>query len=122
MVIAMSELKKLQERSSIQKCVNDAGERIDKRIEITVLDDNETYKGFSVVVGAPNTTSWSGRGPLFLTNLVGSSSEVINQILQQLGIKYEEAGYKVLGPRQIDIGMHETAPGIHIVIPNQLSE
>jgi hypothetical protein len=122
MVIAMSELKKLQEQSSIQKNVNKIEEAIDKRIEITVLDDNETYKGFSVVVGAPNTTSWSGRGPLFLTNLVGSSSEVINQILQQLGIKYEEAGYDVSGPKRIDIGMHETAPGIHIVIPNQLSE
>ncbi len=47
MVIAMSELKKPQERSSIQKCVNDVEERIDKRIEIAVLNDNKTYKGFS---------------------------------------------------------------------------
>lgn len=120
MVIAMSELKKLQERSSIQKCVNDAGERIDKRIEITVLDDNETYKGFSVVVGAPNTTSWSGRGPLFIKGI--ASLQVADAILEQLAIRYKEAGYRVLGPEQIDIGMHETAPGIHIVIPNQLSE
>lgn len=119
MVIAMSELKKLQERSSIQKCVNDAGERIDKRIEITVLDDNETYKGFSVVVGAPNTTSWSGRGPLFIKGI--ASLQVADAILEQLAIRYKEAGYRVLGPEQIDIGMHETAPGIHIVIPNQLS-
>ena len=122
MVITMNELKALQERGSIQKCVSDAEKRIDKRIEITVLDDKETYKAFSVVVGVPNTTYWSGRGPLFLTNLVGSSPEVTNQILQQLRIKYEEAGYDVSGPKRIDIGMHETAPGIHIVIPNQLSE
>lgn len=120
MVIAMSGLKKLQERSSIQKCVNDAEERIDKRIEITVLDDNETYKGFSVVVGAPNTTSWSGRGPLFIKGI--ASLQVADAILEQLAIRYKEAGYRVLGPEQIDIGMHETAPGIHIVIPNQLSE
>ncbi len=122
MVITMNELKALQERGSIQKCVSDAEKRIDKRIEITVLDDKETYKAFSVVAGVPNTTFWSGREPLFLTNLVGSSQEVINRILQQLRIKYEEAGYDVSGPKRIDIGMHETAPGIHIVIPNQLSE
>lgn len=122
MVITMNELKALQERGSIQKCVSDAEKRIDKRIEITVLDDNEAYKCFSVIVGVPNTTYWSGRGPLFLTNLVGNSLEIIDQILQQLGIKYKEAGYGVSGPKRIDIGMHETAPGIHIVIPNQLSE
>lgn len=120
MVIAMNELKKLQERSSIQKCVNDAEESIDKRIEITVLDDNKAYKGFSVVVGAPNTTSWSGRGPLFIKGI--ASLQVADAILEQLAIRYKEAGYRVLGPEQIDIGMHETAPGIHIVIPNQLSE
>lgn len=122
MVITMNELKALQERSSIQKCVDDAEKRIDKRIEITVLDDKETYKAFSVVVGVPNTTVWSGRGPLFLTNLVGSGPEVIDQILQQIEIKYVEAGYDVSGPKWIDIGMHETAPGIHITIPNQLSK
>lgn len=120
MVIAMSELKKLQEQSSIQKNVNKIEEAIDKRIEIMVLDDNGTYKGFSVVVGAPNTTSWSGRGPLFIKGI--ASLQVADAILEQLAIRYKEAGYRVLGPEQIDIGMHETAPGIHIVIPNQLSE
>lgn len=65
MVIAMNDLKKLQEQSSIQNSVSNAEKIIDKRIEITVLDENESYKAFSVVVGVPNTTIWSGRGPLF---------------------------------------------------------
>lgn len=120
MVIAMSELKKLQERSSIKKCVSDAEKRIDKRIEITVLDDNETYKGFSIVVGYPNSTIWSGRGPLFIKDI--ASSQVADVILERLAIKYKEAGYKVLGPKRIDIGMNESLPGIHIEIPNQLTD
>lgn len=62
----MDDLKKLQEQNSIQKSVNFAETKIDKRIEMTVLDDKETYKAFSVVVGVPNSTVWSGRGPLFL--------------------------------------------------------
>lgn len=120
MVIAMSELKKLQEQSSIQKNVNKIEEAIDKRIEITVLDDNETYKAFSIVVGYPNSTIWSGRGPLFIKDI--ASSQVADVILEQLAIKYKEAGYKVLGPERIDIGKNESLPGIHIEIPNQLSE
>ena len=121
MVIAMNDLKKLQEQSSIQNSVSNAEKIIDKRIEITVLDENESYKAFSVVVGVPNTTIWSGRGPLFLRGLAGSSYEVICKILEQLANKYKEAGYNVLGPERIDIGMNESAPGIHITIPNQLS-
>lgn len=120
MVIAMSELKKLQEQSSIQKNVNKIEKAIDKRIEITVLDDNETYKAFSIVVGYPNSTIWSGRGPLFIKNI--ASLQVADAILEQLAIRYKGVGYKVLGPKQIDIGMNESLPGIHIEIPNQLSE
>ena len=56
MVITMNDLKKLQEQSSIQSSVSNAEKIIDKRIEITVLDENERYKAFSVVVGVPNTT------------------------------------------------------------------
>lgn len=116
----MNELKKLQEQGSIQKNVNRIEKAIDKRIEITVLDDNETYKAFSIVVGYPNSTIWSGRGPLFVKNI--ASSQVADAILELLAIRYKEAGYKVLGPEQIDIGMNESLPGIHIEIPNQLSE
>lgn len=122
MVIAMDDLKKLQEQNSIQKCVNTAETMIDKRIEMTVLDDKETYKAFSAVVGVPNSTVWSGRGPLFLRGMVGNSLGVIDRALDELACKYKEAGYKVLGPERIDIGMHENAPGIHIEIPNQLKK
>ncbi|WP_155962175.1 hypothetical protein [Streptococcus ruminantium] len=122
MAITMNELKKLQEKNSIQQNTRNAEKMIDKRIEITVLDDNESYKAFSVVVAIPNSTIWSGRGPLFLRGLVGLSLEVADQILEQLASIYREAGYTVTGPQRIDIGMHETAPGIHITIPNQLEK
>lgn len=122
MVIAMDDLKKLQEQSSIQKSVKNAESAIDKRIELTVLDDRESYKAFSVVVGVPNSTIWSGRGPLFLRELVGNSLQAIDLILEELADKYKEAGYEVLGPERIDIGMHKSAPGIHIRIPDQLSD
>ncbi|MBZ2153680.1 hypothetical protein K1J10_03280 [Streptococcus australis] len=122
MVITMGELKKLQEKNSIQKSVNIAEKEIDRRIELTVLDDNETYKGFSVVVGVPNSTRWSGRGPLFLNGISGASLEVVGLILKQLAKKYGEAGYDVSEPKRIDIGMHEDAPGFNLQIPNQLTE
>lgn len=89
MVITMNELKALQERGSIQKCVSDAEKRIDKRIEITVLDSNEAYKCFSVVVGAPITTYWSGRGPLYWLDIRATPNEE-TEYHSSLGVKGEK--------------------------------
>ena len=120
MVISMDNLKELQTKSTIQESVKNMEKSIDTRIELTILDEKETYKAFPVVVGNPNSTTWSGRGPLFFKKSARDKPEVINEILNQLAKKYKEAGYRITGPERIDIGMGQTAPGFYIMIPNQL--
>lgn len=122
MVVSMDNLIKIQKKSSIQQNVRKVERIIDRRIELTVLDNNETYKAFSVVVATPNTTVWSGRGPVYLQWMIGLSLEIIDEILGQLADMYRREGYDVLGPERIDIGMNENAPGIHLRIPNKLSK
>ncbi|MCR4258880.1 hypothetical protein VMHJH2_10180 [Streptococcus uberis] len=122
MVVSMEKLKEFQQRNSINENVKKIEQIIDKEIEFEVMDNRSSYKAVTVVFGSPNSTSWSGRGPLYFEKECKYSSEIQNSILQELAAKYSEAGYEVTGPTYLDIGMGESAIGIHLLIPNQLNK
>lgn len=122
MVLKMDVVEELQKKKTIQQSVREAERAIDNEIKMTIFDENVTYKAIVVVAGRPNSTSWAGRGPLFLTEFLDKGAVTIRLILCKLSEMYKEAGYRTDGVEIIDIGMGESAPGFILRIPDATKE
>lgn len=122
MVLKMDVVEELQKKKTIQQSVRNAEMAIDNEIKMTIFDENAMDKALVVVAGRPNSTSWAGRGPLFLTEFLDKGTIIIKLILCKLMEMYKEAGYGTDGVENIDIGMGESAPGFILRIPDVSKE
>lgn len=122
MVLKMDVVEELQKKKTIQQSVREAERAIDNEIKMTIFDENVTYKAIVVVAGRPNSTSWAGRGPLFLTEFLDKGATTIKLILYKLMEMYKEAGYGTDGVENIDIGMGKSALGFILRIPDVTKE
>ena len=122
MVLNIDVVEELQKKKSIQQSVREAEMAIDNEIKMTIFDENAMDKAVVVVAGRPNSTSWAGRGPLFLTEFLDKGSITIKLILFKLSEMYKNAGYRTDGVEYIDIGMGESALGFILRIPDVTKE
>lgn len=122
MVLKMDVVEELQKKKTIQQSVREAERAIDNEIKMTIFDENVIYKAIVVVAGRPNSTSWAGRGPLFLTEFLDKGAITIKLILYKLMEMYKEAGYGTDGVENIDSGMGKSALGFILRIPDVTKE